>query len=410
MVVSHGHPDLGPGGAEHAAYALFRGLQEEGIEALFVARRPPSTGESSRLSQHAGRGDEILLSAEAEHFRFSQRVPEVILEDFPSLLEWFRPTVVHFHHYSSLGLELFSAVRRYSESTRIVLTFHEYLAICNNDGQLTTRPDRSLCAAPTPAACARCFPEYSEADFLLRELYVKRHLRMVDAFVSPSDFLIGRYVDWGLPRSRFHLIENPLPDVRPARSRSDRSDFPGRFGFFGQMHPNKGLHVALQAMAILPEEYRAGPTRITLDVWGARLGEQSNEYQTEVASMLAGLGDRVAVHGRYRQGDVGTLMQAVDWVTIPSTWYENSPIVIQEAFASRTPVICSGIGGMAEKVEDGVTGLHVRHGDARDLADTMVKAATTVGLRERLSEAIPAMPDMSRSVGSHLELYGSPAE
>ncbi|RLC96938.1 MAG: glycosyl transferase, partial [Chloroflexi bacterium] len=91
-------------------------------------------------------------------------------------------------------------------------------------------------------------------------------------------------------------------------------------------------------------------------------------------------------------------------------WYENSPIVIQEAFASRTPVICSGIGGMAEKVEDGVTGLHVRHGDARDLADTMVKAATTVGLRERLSEAIPAMPDMSRSVGSHLELYGSPAE
>ena len=48
-----------------------------------------------------------------------------------------------------------------------------------------------------------------------------------------------------------------------------------------------------------------------------------------------------------------------NYVVVPSIWWENSPVVIQEAYAARRPVICSGIGGMAEKVIDGVTGLHV---------------------------------------------------
>ena len=53
-------------------------------------------------------------------------------------------------------------------------------------------------------------------------------------------------------------------------------------------------------------------------------------------------------------------MSSVDWVVVPSIWWENSPLVIQEAFMHGRPVICSDIGGMAEKVNDGVDGLHFR--------------------------------------------------
>ena len=44
-------------------------------------------------------------------------------------------------------------------------------------------------------------------------------------------------------------------------------------------------------------------------------------------------------------------MSEIDWVVVPSRWWENSPLVIQEAFMHGRPVICSGIGGMAEKVD-----------------------------------------------------------
>ena len=61
-------------------------------------------------------------------------------------------------------------------------------------------------------------------------------------------------------------------------------------------------------------------------------------------------------------------MSACDYILVPSTWWENSPVVIQEAYAAGRPVICTGIGGMAEKVPNRRSGLHFRLDDGADLA------------------------------------------
>jgi len=81
-------------------------------------------------------------------------------------------------------------------------------------------------------------------------------------------------------------------------------------------------------------------------------------------------------------------------VVVPSIWWENSPLVIQEAFAAGRPVICSDIGGMAEKVTDGVNGLHFRVGDPEDLAATIHRAVITPGLWEHLRRGIPPIHPM----------------
>ena len=61
--------------------------------------------------------------------------------------------------------------------------------------------------------------------------------------------------------------------------------------------------------------------------------------------------------GPYELTELAQRMRKVDWVVVPSIWWENSPMVIQEAFVYGKPVICAGIGGMAEKVRDGVDAL-----------------------------------------------------
>jgi glycosyltransferase involved in cell wall biosynthesis len=99
------------------------------------------------------------------------------------------------------------------------------------------------------------------------------------------------------------------------------------------------------------------------------------------------------------------LLADVDWVVVPSVWYENAPLVIQEAFQHGRPVICSDIGGMAEKVTDGVDGLHFRAGDARDLAATLQRAVTSPGLWERLSAGIQPVHDLETHVNTLQELY-----
>ena len=45
---------------------------------------------------------------------------------------------------------------------------------------------------------------------------------------------------------------------------------------------------------------------------------------------------------------IGQAFAAIDCLVMPSLWLENSPVVIQEAFAAGVPVIASGQGGMAE--------------------------------------------------------------
>jgi glycosyltransferase involved in cell wall biosynthesis len=81
-------------------------------------------------------------------------------------------------------------------------------------------------------------------------------------------------------------------------------------------------------------------------------------------------------------------MAACDYVVLPSTWWENSPVVIQEAYQAKRPVICTGIGGMAEKVIDDVTGLHFERNDAGDLVEKIIDAADPARYR-RFQEALP---------------------
>jgi glycosyltransferase involved in cell wall biosynthesis len=109
--------------------------------------------------------------------------------------------------------------------------------------------------------------------------------------------------------------------------------------------------------------------------------------------------------GKYNHSELADLMAAIDWVVVPSTWWENSPLVIQEAFQFGRPVICSDIGGMAEKVEHGVNGLHFRAGDAESLAATILEAAETPGLWDRLRAGIRPVYTMDEHLRTLTTLY-----
>jgi glycosyltransferase involved in cell wall biosynthesis len=113
----------------------------------------------------------------------------------------------------------------------------------------------------------------------------------------------------------------------------------------------------------------------------------------------------VRLHGRYRPQDLPSLMADVDWVVVPSIWYENAPLVIQEAFQHGKPVICSDIGGMAEAVTDGVDGLHFRAGSSGALADTLLRAATTDGLWESLASGVRPVRAMDDHVRALQDVY-----
>ncbi|MEI8641050.1 hypothetical protein P4S68_07810 [Pseudoalteromonas sp. Hal099] len=83
---------------------------------------------------------------------FQSAYKKHIWQDFKLLLESFKPTVVHFHHYIHMGLEMIQQVKNSLPDAKIIVTLHEYLAICGNNGQMVKPgPQMKLCYKAAPS-------------------------------------------------------------------------------------------------------------------------------------------------------------------------------------------------------------------------------------------------------------------
>ncbi|HUN50796.1 MAG TPA: glycosyltransferase [Candidatus Sulfotelmatobacter sp.] len=196
------------------------------------------------------------------------------------------------------------------------------------------------------------------------------------------------------------MIRIGLRPIAPASLRALPPDGKrNRFAFFGHLNPFKGALVAIEAARRLVER-GAGPISLTLH--GAA-DFQTEGFKAELAKAVEGA-PYIVSRGRYGRDEMALLMADADWVVVPSIWWENAPLVIQEAFQHRRPVICSGIGGMAEAVSDGVDGLWFRAGDAAHLSERMQEALDPA-LWSRLVEGIREPRAMPAAAEEHMTLY-----
>lgn len=414
LVVSHAHPSLSLGGAEVASYNLHKGLRAcEGVDTHYLARvgaPTPRHGGTALMSMRQLGGEFLYYAEDYDHFLISNRATDEIERDFVRVLRDLKPDVVHFHHFIGLGLECLFAARDALPDATIVVTFHEYLSICHHHGQMVKTGAFKLCYRASPVECNGCFPDISPARFLARENFIKGILGLADHFVSPSQFLADRYTDWGLEPERFTVIENGLDVATIAPPRTLPEPVPeeptprrSRFAYFGQLTPYKGADVLIDAVTRIPDSVW-GEDSILL-VYGGNLERQPQAYQDKFAKLVEAAGQRVRFCGAFQNHEMPNLMRSVDWVVMPSVWWENSPIVIQEAFFHGRPILSSNLGGMAEKITDEVDGLHFRSGSPEDLVDCMVRALTEPKLWDRLRAGIKQPLNHVDCAARHVSLY-----
>ena len=205
----------------------------------------------------------------------------------------------------------------------------------------------------SPRRCSECFPTIPSSEFFLRERFIKAHLDNVDLFIAPSEFLLQRYVDWGIPPERIVCEDygrRPavrLAEDRTSTGRATASASSASSTLQGRRDAARGDGELRRAAGHPAAPARSQP--------GARSRPSSRTASPSCSSAPSATSRCV---GSYSPADLPSLMREIDWVVVPRRWWENSPLVIQEAFMQRRPVICSGIGGMAEKVTHGVNGLH----------------------------------------------------
>ncbi|KSV62484.1 glycosyl transferase [Sinorhizobium sp. GW3] len=403
LVAAHNHPALHPGGTEIFAHDLFRAYQRAGHEALFLGatnqtHRQVRPGTSFQAI--GPEGDEVLLwSGHFDRFFMSQIDLYGVVPDLTELLRDFRPDVVHIHHLLLLGAEFPHIVRRTLPDCRIVMTLHDYYPLCHHDGLMVRTSGKELCHKSSPDRCHSCFKDIPLDRFVLREQHLKALLRTVDRFISPSQFLRQRFIDWGLNGDQIDVIANGLPPRdAPSRKGQPENDRPV-FGYFGNLNPWKGTSVLLEAARQLIDE----GLRFELRVHGGA-PFQADSFKDEIGRLFKKTAPSVQQRGAYRREDIGDLIAAVDCTIVPSIWWENAPLVIGEAQSQRKPVIASNIGGMAEMVQDGVNGITVSPNDPRALAAAMRRMAESPDLRRRLSANARKPNDIDTTARRYLTL------
>jgi glycosyltransferase involved in cell wall biosynthesis len=409
LVVSHGHPSLSLGGAEIASHNLHKGLNAlAGVDSVYLARvgaPTPRHAGTALMSLRQSASDILFHSDDYDHFFLSNRNTDDIRRDLVRFVRDLQPHVVHFHHILGLGLEALYAIREALPDAAIVVTFHEFLSICHHHGQMVKTKGSQLCRRASPTDCHSCFPDIAPARFLKRERFVRSMLELADVYVSPSRFLAERYAEWGLSPDKLFVIENGLAIAEPVPPRV----LPGseqrrsRFAYFGQMTPFKGVDVLIDAVARVPERIWGEDSRLM--IFGANLEFQPPEFQERMKKLIEDAGSRVRFYGSYQNGEMPELMQTVDWVVVPSIWWENSPVVIQEALFHGRPLLCSNIGGMAEKVRNGQDGLHFRVGSPEDLADRFVEVLSDGQAWEGLRGSMRRPLGHIDCAEQHLALY-----
>jgi glycosyltransferase involved in cell wall biosynthesis len=415
LFICHNHPSIYPGGAEQSALELYEEMRDhQGVEPVLLARvgRPfvdkPASHPGTAFAVIDSDVHQLAIHTDDSDFdwlNLTLRHKGALTNDIRDLLLAQRPDVVHVHHVAYLGVDLLRQIRNTLPEVPIVYTLHEFFPICHRGGVMVRTRGDELCTHESPKRCSECFPDLSSGAFFMRKRFIQSQLSLVDLFLAPSRFLLERYVEWGIPAGRIVFSDYgrlPPKAVAPSENRTSRN----RLGFFGQLNPWKGITVLLEAMQRLEKSKDSGyENGVRLRIHGSKVEGHFDGFDERFDRLVEAASGNVTLVGPYRRDDVPDLMAAIDWVVVPSIWWENSPLVIQEAFQHGRPVICSGIGAMAEKVTDGVNGLHFRAGDAENLCETISYAVSRPGLWDRLRAGVPAVPTVGDQALWLIDVY-----
>lgn len=404
LVISHGHPFFNKGGAEVCAYNIYKAYSKSSLtgNSFFLFRKGENSQPSGAINFY--QKNEYSWDS-AIHDWTSLKAANRLssLKQFQKWLKFIDPHIVHVHHYAHMGIEIFRVIKQTCPRAILLFTLHEYMAICKNNGQFIDRNNQTLCTKSSINTCQVCFPELSRQDFWLRKEYILNNFSFVDIFIAPSNFLRLRYIDWGIDPKKIFFIENGQVDAEEVPPRDiNRGEQRNRFAFFGQINPYKGIDILLEAFRLVA---KTNPGAAFLEIHGANLEIQSQDFQDKINKLRKYLINKNILFwgGRYEQNNLPSLYKNIDWVVVPSIWWENSPVVINESFMYKRPLIVSSIGGMAEMVTDNHTGLYFSPKNANELADKILFAASHSEVWDKLYNNIKKPVLVEQTVETILE-------
>lgn len=287
--------------------------------------------------------------------------------------------IVHTHNLGSLSSSILLAIKK--NKIPWIHTIHDCSLICPRS--TLYRSSNQICLYP-PFPC-KVF-RWAKKIFWLHP----------DIILSPSNFVLDIFNQNGfLKKSKHYALPLGVPiNVNNIRSYSKyrkkkiNSENGLKLLFLGRVAEFKGVRWILK---ILHE--RSIP-EIELHIAGT--GPQESLLRDRYMS------SKVIFYGYLQDFEKDDLMKKCDILIVPSLCYDNSPIVIYEAFSYGMPVLGSHIGGIPELVRNGETGFTFEPGNDSQFISALKKLLTDRRLLAIMSQRCLRY-STQLSIQSHVE-------
>jgi glycosyltransferase involved in cell wall biosynthesis len=442
LLTSHQFPPKFTFGTEKLTFESGRELHRRGHEVYVLTTDPDlehgevedyvHEGISVRAVGHRPNRTPDPLRYEFDNPEMAERMCRYVREVGPDLL--------HVWHAGRLSGSIIPAAK--SEGLPVVFTATDFWSICRVI-HLRRADTGELCEGPNANAtnCLRCFIARANAPQRRKDLYLNRSEAVFRTYSAVANNELVRRTGYGrrvravsdrisFLREAINSCERVIAPTKITREMLENNGIHGgkllvsrygietshisslskspecpetvRFGFMGGLVRHKGVHNLLEAFQRVPEENTA-----ELKIYGDP--NRDPEYFAELKE-AAGGDSRVRFMGPFVGERVGEVLQEVDVLVVPSSWYENTPLVIYEAFASGTPVVGTDLGGISEVVHHDYNGLLFTMDDAEDLGLQLRQFVEDPDLIARLRANVEPPRTVGESVdeleGIYRELSG----
>jgi glycosyltransferase involved in cell wall biosynthesis len=343
---------------------------------------------------------------------------EVIARQFASVLDKIKPDIVHIQHLIFLSTTIINEIKK--RGIPVIFTLHDYWLICPQWHFL--KKDLTICDNNDVSGCVSCLDYQLSMKKIPKNIYLKlrsvlpgfiiswlknmylnlvkrgssshqmsekvilrrKHIQelslKVDLFIAPSQFLRSKFIEFGIPEERIQFIPHGINTEYSSGFKREPSERI-RFGFIGTILPAKGVDFLIEAFNRIKDK----PAE--LKIYGKMFPYKGFESYPGYLSRLVKNGNIRFMDG-FDHKYIGNIFSGIDILVIPSIWNENSPLVIFEAFSTKTPVIASRVGGITEIIKDKENGLWVEPANPDDLYDKINSIIDQPDLIEKLKNGI----------------------
>lgn len=448
-------------GTEVLTLKIAQELQKRGYEVKVVAANPPdldarrkSDANKASATEYDFEGVPVHIIEEGlrlKEFQFSfEYYHPHIKARFAEILSEFKPDIVQVVHAQNLSASIIEACHEHSAPVVFYSTDFWFVcpivqlkrpdgAVCRGPGPLGLKcldcftpklfpPDQEIVEAITakyPAVCAAidalAAPVKALATSALSSLYrlakapaaiqatltrpvslrnsanslgriLVPTILMRDIFIENGiDSRLIKHVPFGIDTSKLngHQVKKPSEQVR--------------IGYIGTFFEHKGVDLLIRAFLALPDQLVSGAQ---LKLYGDT--EQFPEYVDTLKKLVSAAPERsegVQFLGTFPNDQLGTVLEEIDVLVVPSRWYENTPLVMQSALATLTPLVVTDLGGMSELVKHGENGLLFKLNDYQSLLQQLTAVLQDRDLLARFASNIKPERTVSEMVDDIESVY-----